>query len=182
MRLLFDTGADGAILLANMRALGITPISIDEVFISHIHFDHAGGLSSFLGANRDVKVYAPDALRGIRSAREVVYVDSAMELRVGVYTTGMLNNEEQSLAIRTNKGMVVVAGCSHPGVESILDAVRPLGKPFALIGGLHGFDNFEVLQPLSLICPTHCTQYADEIRSRYPDTCIQGGVGVRIDL
>ncbi|MBE9511692.1 MAG: MBL fold metallo-hydrolase, partial [Bacteroidetes bacterium] len=46
--ILFDTGSNGSILLENMKKLDIDPLSINEVFISHPHFDHIGGLSAFL--------------------------------------------------------------------------------------------------------------------------------------
>ena len=41
-KILFDTGASGSILLANMEKLGIAPDGIRDVFISHPHFDHIG--------------------------------------------------------------------------------------------------------------------------------------------
>ena len=182
VNLLFDTGANGAILLQNMRTLGIEPGSIHEVFISHNHFDHAGGLSSFLNENKEVTVYAPESLKGIKSAREVVYVSEPFEIMDGFYTTGLLGDVEQSLAVRTEDGLVVIVGCSHPGVKSILNAVKRFGTPFALIGGLHGFSEFEVLQPLRLVCPTHCTQHIAEIKARYPEKYVRGGVGASIDI
>lgn len=58
-RILFDTGTSGSILLSNMKKLNIDPASIDEVFISHAHFDHVGGLPNFIKANKEVKVYLP---------------------------------------------------------------------------------------------------------------------------
>ena len=70
-RILFDTGTDGTLLLENMHALDISPNSIDELFLSHAHFDHIGGMAAFLKENENLKVYAPPALRGIRPAREV---------------------------------------------------------------------------------------------------------------
>ena len=182
INLLFDTGTNGALLLANMKALAIDPASIQEVFISHVHFDHAGGLSSFLNENGEVKVYAPSPLRGISPAREVIYIDKPMKLNQHFYTTGLLNNIEQSLAIQTDKGLVVVVGCSHPGVENILKAVKPHGTPYALIGGLHGFREFEAIKTLHLVCPTHCTQHIAEIQSLYPDKYVRGGVGEIIEI
>jgi 7,8-dihydropterin-6-yl-methyl-4-(beta-D-ribofuranosyl)aminobenzene 5'-phosphate synthase len=66
-KILFDMGTDGDILLSNMRKLNIDPLSIKEVFISHDHFDHTGGLSAFLEVNSNVKVYVPVSFRGIRA-------------------------------------------------------------------------------------------------------------------
>ena len=54
--ILFDTGANGSYLLYNMAKLHIDPNSIDEVFISHSHFDHVGGLSVFLNVKKDVNI------------------------------------------------------------------------------------------------------------------------------
>lgn len=45
---LFDTGADGSILLGNMEKMDVDPSNVDEVLPSHAHFDHIGGLSAFL--------------------------------------------------------------------------------------------------------------------------------------
>jgi 7,8-dihydropterin-6-yl-methyl-4-(beta-D-ribofuranosyl)aminobenzene 5'-phosphate synthase len=182
VNLLFDTGTNGALLLANMKALGIDVSSINEVFISHIHFDHAGGLSAFLNENENVKVYAPAPLRGIAPAREVIYVDKPIQLGSHFHSTGLLGNVEQSLAIQTERGLVVVVGCSHPGVRNILDAAKSHGAPYALVGGLHGFKEYEVLESLQLVCPTHCTQHIAEIKSLYPDKYVAGGVGAVIDI
>jgi 7,8-dihydropterin-6-yl-methyl-4-(beta-D-ribofuranosyl)aminobenzene 5'-phosphate synthase len=180
--ILFDTGTSGKLLLENMKALGVDPESVDEVFISHSHFDHMGGLSTFLGENHEVKIYAPPQIRGIAPAREVIYVDKPMKLSEEVYTTGLLEGIEQSIAIEMEKGLVVVVGCSHPGVGNILDAARAFGTPYALIGGLHGFNQYELLKPLQLVCPTHCTQHISEIKSLYPEKYIGGGVGAVIEI
>jgi len=60
VKILFDTGANGKILLSNMRKLKIDPLSIEKVFISHLHWDHTGGLSDFLKINPNIKkIYVP---------------------------------------------------------------------------------------------------------------------------
>ena len=182
VNLLFDTGANGTLLLENMETLGIDPGSIHDVFVSHVHSDHIGGLSSFLDKNGSVRVYAPRSLRGIGPAREVVYIDGPAKLNQYFYTTGVLGDIEQSLVIQTGKGLVIVVGCSHPGVDNILKAAAMHGTPYALIGGLHGFDEFEVIEQLRLVCPAHCTRHASEIRSRYPGKYVQGGAGKVIEI
>jgi 7,8-dihydropterin-6-yl-methyl-4-(beta-D-ribofuranosyl)aminobenzene 5'-phosphate synthase len=181
-RLLFDTGAKGELLLANMEALNIDPVSIGEVFISHDHWDHTGGLSAILAANPTVRVWVPSGCQSVRSSEQIIVVDEPQSLSAGLHSTGPLAGIEQSLVISTEAGAVVVVGCSHPGAGQILDAASTHGRPRALIGGLHGFDDYPRLAGLDLICPTHCTQHIDEIRSRYPDEFIPGGAGTVIEL
>lgn len=55
-KILFDTGQSGA-FLQNADKLGIDIKEIDSVIISHGHYDHVGGLSSFLMVNSKATVY-----------------------------------------------------------------------------------------------------------------------------
>lgn len=76
----------------------------------------------------------------------------------------------------------MVAGCSHSGVKRILEVATQFGSPYALIGGLHGFSEFDLIEDLGLICPAHCTQHIPEIKSRYPEKYIEGGAGRVIEI
>jgi len=175
--ILFDTGGDGKILLSNMQRLSIDPQSVDDVFISHNHFDHIGGLSAFLNENSDVTIYLPKSLRGVRKAKEIIFIDEARQLTDGLYTTGELDGIEQSLVVQTSIGLVLIVGCSHPDMGKILNSASKFGNIYGIIGGLHGFKNFELFKDLHLICPTHCTQYKTEIKALYPMQYVEGGVG-----
>lgn len=182
-RILFDTGADGSILFSNMQKLKIDPQSINEVFISHAHWDHVGGLSAFLDQNSEVKVWVPPSFRGFRNvnAGKAVKLENPRKLHEGIYSTGELEGIEQALCIKTEKGIVVIVGCSHPKMEHILQAASQFGRVYGIIGGLHG-TRPESLKDLNLICPTHCTQYKPEIRSLYPEKYVEGGAGQVIKI
>ena len=180
--ILFDTGSNGSILLKNMEKLDIDPLSVDEVFISHSHFDHIGGLSAFLNENNNVRIYVPDSLRGIHNAKEIIYVDEPRELHENIFSTGELDHIEQSMAVKTDKGLVLIVGCSHPEMGKILKAASQFGKVYAIVGGLQGFNEYDLFQNLGLICPTHCTQHISEIQSLYPEKYIEGGAGRIIEI
>jgi len=180
-RILFDTGAKGAILLDNLKKLDIDPLTIDEVVISHDHWDHIDGLPDFLSINQ-TKVYIPLSCQTPSGASEIIRVDESLKIHDNIFSTGELDKFEQSLVVNTEKGLIVIVGCSHPGVKLILKAASQFGKPYALVGGLHGFDEFELVKDLRYICPTHCTQHISEIKSLYPDKYIQGGAGQIIEF
>jgi len=174
--ILFDTGINGKILLRNMEKLGIDPTSIDEVFISHAHFDHTGGLSEFLNINKKAKFYIPPSFHGLKN-RKVIVIGESIKIHENVFSTGELDGIEQSMGVITDKGIVLIVGCSHPYMGYILDVAKGFGKIYGIIGGLHGFSEFELFKDLKLICPTHCTQHKSEIKSLYPEEYINGGAG-----
>ena len=178
---LFDVG-QGQVLAHNLENLGLELADLSAVMISHGHYDHTGGLSSFLNQNNDVIVYSPPSFRGVKNVKELKYIDEASDLGGGFYSTGELKKIEQSLAIKTKQGIVVLAGCSHSGVPQILQTSQQFGELYALIGGFHGFSKYNVLETLEVVCPTHCTQHIKEIKQKYPEKYIQGGAGLVFEI
>ena len=179
--ILFDTGANGRILIGNMKKLDIDPRMVSDVFISHAHWDHTGGLLDFLNIN-PCKVYIPLSCPAPPGGGEVIKVKGPLEIYENIFSTGELSGIEQSLIVKTEAGLVVIAGCSHPGVREIFREASRLGKIIALIGGLHGFNEFDIVGDLEKICPVHCTQYKKEIKALYPDMYLEGGVGKVIEI
>ena len=63
-RILLDTGASD-VFIRNAERLGIDLSTVDYVFISHGHSDHAGGIKHFLSINERAKIIvSPDAING----------------------------------------------------------------------------------------------------------------------
>jgi len=183
-KVLFDTGWDGTILLSNMKAMGANPRDIDVIVLSHDHWDHIGGLTSLLGANPGIDIYAPLSFSKrlkdeITSRAELTEVDGPTKICDRIYTTGVLGTgiKEQSLALETKKGMIVITGCAHPGLSAILDRASSFGHVYGAIGGFHGFDDYDVLNDTSLIVPCHCTAHKSEIARRFPNTYKKDGAG-----
>jgi len=181
-KILFDTGANSSILLHNMQRLNIDPTIIEEVFISHAHGDHTGGLPELLRINNAVKVYIPVSCPEPPGASEVVRVKEAFKIHENIFSSGELKSIEQSLIVKTQKGLALIVGCSHSGVKNILKAASQFGKPYAIIGGLHGFSDFNLVKDLEFICPTHCTQFKSKIELLYPKKYVEGGVGKVIEI
>ena len=180
-KILFDTGANGEILLSNMAILGIDPSTIDEVFISHAHHDHVGGLQLFLQKNNAVKLWVPPSMHMIRNAKDISVVHGPVEMQKGIYSTGELDGIEQAMVVETSKGLVLLVGCSHPQMKTILGTASQFGTVYGIVGGLHSTNPLD-LKGLGLICATHCTRQKSRIKALYPQAYIPGGAGRVIEV
>lgn len=56
--ILFDVGGEGSVLLSNMEKLKIDPKTMNAIVLSHVHYDHIGGLSYFLKKSKCYRLYA----------------------------------------------------------------------------------------------------------------------------
>jgi 7,8-dihydropterin-6-yl-methyl-4-(beta-D-ribofuranosyl)aminobenzene 5'-phosphate synthase len=79
----------------------------------------------------------------------------------GIFTTGVIEGRppEQALVIETSKGLVVMTGCSHPGVVRMVEAAeRQRGKQSVrfLLGGFHLLQDNDQ-QVSEKIAAAHCT-------------------------
>jgi len=202
--ILFDTGSNSPILLSNMEKMKIKPEEIDIIVLSHIHGDHTGGLLGFLEENSNVTVYVPTSFpesfkTEIREkGAKIAEIGKEMEINKGIYSTGELGTwiKEQSLIINTEKGLVVVTGCSHPGIVNIIKKTKELThkKIYLVIGGFHlgGASDSELkgiinsFRELSVekVAPCHCSgdRCRELFKDEYSDNFIANGVGKIIEI
>lgn len=202
--ILFDTGGNGTILLENMKKLNVDPGEIDIVVLSHIHSDHVGGLLKLLEINHNVTVYLPKSFpEGFKEEIErygarIVEVQEPLKIFDGVYSTGEMVYwvREQSLIIKTERGLIVVTGCAHPGVVNIVKRAKDLLKSNVLlvIGGFHliGHDESSIRKIVSdlknldvkYVAPCHCSgDLARKLfKEEYGDRYINAGVGRMITV
>jgi len=185
--ILFDTGWDGRMLLYNMKRLSKSPNQIKRIVISHSHWDHMGSLPNLLREGVEVYVlqsFSKHLKEEISSRSDLHEVKSAQKICEGVWTTGELGERirEQSLIVKTAKGLVVITGCAHPGLEKIFAVASKFGKITGVLGGMHGFDDYALLKNLTLISPSHCTVNKKKITELFPEAYVEGKAGLEITL
>ncbi|RJS91292.1 MBL fold metallo-hydrolase [Candidatus Bathyarchaeota archaeon] len=184
-KILFDTGADLNTLLFNIRKFNVDLNDITKVVFSHEHRDHVGGFE-ILGMLGKVSVYLLKSFsRGFKRRIlsfpnvELREISKMGEIDDEVFTTGELGFfiKEQSLIVRTERGVTVITGCSHPGLENILKVASRLGEIYGVVGGFHGFRKLEKLRNLKLIVPCHCTMQKRRILMLYPESAMKCSCG-----
>jgi 7,8-dihydropterin-6-yl-methyl-4-(beta-D-ribofuranosyl)aminobenzene 5'-phosphate synthase len=145
--ILFDAGTKADTFSHNVDALNVDLKEIDLVVISHEHGDHTGGLSRLYKVNPDVSVFYPVSfssafVQSVSNAHaKPVPVNEPVEICKDVFVTGEMGTEikEQSLVLKTPEGLVVITGCSHPGIVEILERTKQLHPEdiYMVLGGFH---------------------------------------------
>ncbi|RLF34912.1 MAG: MBL fold metallo-hydrolase [Thermoplasmata archaeon] len=202
--LLFDTGGDSETLLSNMEKLKILPSEVDIIVLSHIHGDHTGGLKGFLEKNSKVKVYLPKSFPSSfktdveSEGATAIDVHEPIEIEKGTYTTGELGVliKEQSLIINTEKGIIVITGCAHPGIVNIVRKAKEITNEniYLVLGGFHlggvSDSNLKIIIAdfrklgVEKVAPCHCSgdRCRELFKEEYKDNFISNGVGKIIEI
>lgn len=202
--ILFDTGGESSTSLYNMQKLGIDPKSINTIVLSHIHGDHTGGLRGILEINSDLDVYLlksfpSDFKNGVKSYKaNVVEVSGPVKISESVSTTGELGTwiKEQALIVKTEKGLVVLTGCAHPGIVEMLREAKKITNEeiYLVIGGFHlsGTSDSKLRDIVKSFrelgvkkaAPCHCSgdRTRELFKEEYKEDFISNGVGMVIDI
>ncbi|ASJ01152.1 MBL fold metallo-hydrolase [Thermococcus gorgonarius] len=160
-RFLFDADTRGEVLIHNSKVLGVSLKNLDFAVLSHWHYDHYGGFPLIAKLNPGLTLYAPPGgrIEGLR----VVEIRSADEIIDGIWTSGALDGFEHAIGVETTSGLVVIVGCSHPGVDRLTKAILEVSgyeKAHLVIGGFH-YPSRRTLNKLArmteFIAPAHCS-------------------------
>ncbi len=190
---LFDTGQKTA-LFHNAAELDIPLQSAEAVILSHPHYDHMGALDQLLAVNKKMAVYGHQKIKEeflkTGSAQKIINfnpVTEPTEIAPGLWLTGRLPDKyldkikdhkyyeeaksENSLFMETSKGLIVLTGCSHGGIVSILKYINEISDQniYGLAGGFHLIDKSQSelkaiaaefnKMSLKKIYPLHCTGF-----------------------
>jgi len=202
--ILFDTGANGKILLSNMAKIGFDPARLDIVVLSHVHQDHTGGLGALLEKKGNLEIFLPSSFPDnmknslVKRGAKVVAVDEPCKICEGAFSTGEVGTsiKEQSLALVTSDGCVVITGCAHPGPLAMARAAEKATglRVSAVIGGFHmSWASVEKIESLiqefkslgiKRVSPCHCSGNLARkmMREAFGEGFLEGGVGFKIEL
>lgn len=132
-----------------------------------------------------------------------VRVDSTTEIAPGIFiiptisqVTGTLELREISMAIRGPQGLILVAGCSHAGVEKVLEAAAKIDPHVRVVfGGLHlvGASDSDIQRistalhdqwKLDYIAIGHCTGEPTfaALQKAFGDRYLYAGVGAVVNI
>ena len=193
--ILFDSGWNGEILLENIRTAKLPLRDLRYIFLSHIHWDHIGGIVHILSQklpNLEAVIIPNSFSKHFKkelsySARllEIPVSKTPNEITTGIWSSGVVGEDikEHSLFLQlTNEQILIIAGCSHPSPTQFLQSARTLGSVYGILGGLHGFKEIEKLKGLEMILPVHCTKKQTEILSTFPKISILMKVGEKLQI
>jgi 7,8-dihydropterin-6-yl-methyl-4-(beta-D-ribofuranosyl)aminobenzene 5'-phosphate synthase len=132
-----------------------------------------------------------------------VLVNQLTEVSPGIFLvrtvsqkTGTLELPELTLAIKRSDGLLLVDGCSHAGIEAILEAASAVDPRTEIVfGGLHLVttpvaeidalvENLKTKWKVQRIAPGHCTgepAFA-RLRKAYGDSYLYAGLGTTDEL
>ena len=185
--LLFDTGSDGEVLLKALERHDIGVLDLDMVVVSHSHDDHTVGLSRLLYHNPRLPVSVPvgassEVARKLPREAVIMGEDGPRKIFPWISTTGDMGGSvpEQALLLETIDGPVLMTGCAHPGLDTLMSFIG--GNASMVIGGLHDLSADDMPLPgVGSVVACHCTPHKRLLSHRF-DQVVLGEVGYGMEL
>lgn len=145
--ILYDSGAKPGIFESNFKKLGLDASSVSLLVLSHEHFDHTSGIPGFVKMKKDIPVIIPQSFsdgfkkKMFDSGLEPLLVSRPAMICDNLYSSGEFSKPtpEQALVLNTKHGLVVMTGCSHPGIIEMLKEIKSdFNKNIYMVfGGFH---------------------------------------------
>lgn len=193
VKILFDAGHT-AVYKNNAEKLGIDLGKADFVVLSHRHWDHTGGLQFHDFKSKKKLIFHPELLEALPKNEskkiiadfDIVASEKPLEFSKEIYFLGEIPRindfekgefrgdkmlDDSAIAVKTQKGAIVIAGCSHSGIANICEYAKQITgqKLYAVIGGFHLFEEdqdaingaieyFKKEKP-EFIYPMHCVDF-----------------------
>jgi 7,8-dihydropterin-6-yl-methyl-4-(beta-D-ribofuranosyl)aminobenzene 5'-phosphate synthase len=168
-KILFDT-AQSDLFIKNGNKMGIKFNDINTVVLSHGHYDHGNGLKylskkdlichpdaflkryrsdgTYIGLNQTKEEISSKF--NLIETKKVYYINKKIcflgEVK-GRLTKYKLENgendyikDDSALVINDNKGLIIITGCSHSGIDNIINYSKQVMNNeniYAVIGGFH---------------------------------------------
>lgn len=244
-KLLLDAGQSSAVV-QNLSLLGVHPLQLDAIAISHGHYDHTGGIPYILRHRlKPIPIYAHSQIFGLRyslagGGREHIgipfgkeesiclgadwkLVNNPHEIAPNLWFSGSMPRktnfekgdtklvvctengcdcqddipDDTALYYVSDKGLVVIGGCSHSGLVNTLQRGFEITGQTRLagwIGGTHLGPVANTQQELSLstlaeydpdfIAANHCTGFdmMAELKRRFGKKFIPAFVGTVLEF
>jgi len=216
--ILFDTGYSD-VYKHNAEKLGIDLNKTDFVVLSHYHDDHSKGLQFHNFKTPKKLIIHPQILEKlptkeagkIKEDFEITSSKEPLEFTKDVFYLGEIPRQndfekgvhkgdkmldDSALAIKTNKGVIVISGCSHSGICNICEYAKKITKQnlYAIIGGFHLFegdketiaktiDYFQKEKP-EFLYPMHCVDFPtlSKFHSVFGIKKVSSGEQINFDL
>jgi len=201
---LFDAGNRIDIFNRNLKALGIDVKTINTMVISHHHGDHTGNVFNVVEMNPGIKVYLPSSLEGDYETRVNDYGGKACikndckRIAKNIYVSGEMGFQikEQALVIDTEKGLVIIVGCGHPGIDRMVEKIKTHFQKdvFLVLGGFHTLEAnqeeanriIEKFHELGVkkVAPSYCSGKLTRtlFKESYQTDFIKNGTGKIIEI
>jgi 7,8-dihydropterin-6-yl-methyl-4-(beta-D-ribofuranosyl)aminobenzene 5'-phosphate synthase len=133
----------------------------------------------------------------------ITLIDKTTEIAPGIHLIALVSDKpgtmelrELSLALTTPEGMVIVVGCSHPGIEKIVQAAAVIDPRILFVaGGFHLLvaqdpEILKVVETLrdtfkvGYVAPGHCTGEPTftALRKAFGERYLYAGLGSRFNV
>lgn len=192
-KILFDTGRS-RLYIHNAQRLKLSLKQTDFIVLSHHHEDHTKGIQYYPFNTRKKIICHPSLLTKLPETEfdkiendfELLSSKKPLELSKNIFFLGEIPREtnfekgryeqdemldDSAIVIKSDKGLVVISGCSHAGICNICKYAKKVTgtKLYAVIGGFHLFEDdpeaikgtlsYFKTEKITFLFPMHCIDF-----------------------